>query len=180
MLVNRDDSILLVVDMQARLVPKLQQPERLVAACKRLTDAARTLGVPVLATEQYSRGLGPTVPGLAALIPGDDRIEKICFASSMEPAFVARLESTGRRTVVMCGGEAHVCVLQSALGLHEAGWQVAVVADAVSARESVNTEVALARLRENGVEIVSAEMILFEWLARAGTTEFRRLLPLIK
>lgn len=180
MLVTRDDSILLVVDMQARLVPKLQHPERLVAACKRLAEAARTLGVPVLATEQYSRGLGPTVPGLASLIPGADRIEKICFASATEPSIVERLESTGRRTVVMCGGEAHVCVLQSAMSLRQAGWQVAVVADAVSAREPANTTLALERLRGHGVEIVSAEMVLFEWLARAGTTEFRQLLSLIK
>lgn len=180
MLVNRDDSILLVVDMQARLVPKLQQPERLVAACKRLAEAARTLGVPVFATEQYSRGLGPTVPGLAALIPDDDRVEKICFASATEPAIVQRLEAAGRRTVVICGGEAHVCVLQSALSLRQGNWQVAVVADAVSARETASTSLALERLRAHGVEIVSAEMVLFEWLARAGTTEFRQLLPLIK
>jgi nicotinamidase-related amidase len=181
MLLSADDSVLLVIDIQARLLPAMADPDAILARATLLMRAARRLGVPLLVTEQYRRGLGATVPELAALATVSETVEKIDFACTAEPAVRAQLDLLApRRQAVLCGIEAHVCVLQSALGLSALGWQVSVVADAVGSRRDGDRNVALARLEAAGITIVTTEMVLFEWLGRAGTDAFKDLLKLIK
>lgn len=180
MLMKADRSCLVVVDIQERLLPAMAAPERVVANTAVLMKSAARLSIPMLVSEQYPRGLGHTVADLAALAPADGVVEKLHFSCAEEPAIMPRLEATGRRQAVVCGIEAHVCVLQTALGLAERGFEVAVIADACSSRDPANAELAFDRLRRNGVEVASTEMALFEWLNCAGTPEFKELTKLIK
>lgn len=180
MLLDRALSCLVVVDVQARLLPAMAEPERVVRGVAALIGAALRLNVGVLATEQYAKGIGRTVPELAGLLPEDSFVEKIHFSAAAEPAFNERLAATGRRQAVVCGIEAHVCVLQTALGLKAQGYDTVVVADAVSSRAPANRDAALARMQRHGVSAVTAEMVIFEWLGRADTPEFREMLPVIK
>jgi nicotinamidase-related amidase len=183
MLLRAERSFLAVVDVQERLAPAMATPEPAIARCEILMRAAARLGVPMLVSEQYPKGLGRTVPALAALAATNDVVEKIHFSCADEHAWAERLglfDESGRDQAVVCGMEAHVCVLQTALGLHEQGYQVAVVADAVSSRRKEDAGLALARMSQAGLTVVSAEMVVFEWLRRAGTAEFKELSALIK
>lgn len=181
MLMSADLCVLVVVDVQERLLPAMAEPAAVEAGVARLMRAARRLGVPMLVTEQYPKGIGPTVASLAALCTPGERVEKIHFSCADEPAVRDALSLVApRRQAVLCGIEAHVCVLQSALGLAADGWEVFVAADAVSSRRAGDRDAGLARLAANGVQVVTGEMVLFEWLRRAGSDEFRDLLKLIR
>jgi nicotinamidase-related amidase len=183
MLIDRDCSCLLVVDLQEKLVPAMAEPAPVLRNAAILMQAAARLRVPVVASEQYPQGLGPTVPELRALAPDDAFIDKTSFSCADVPGIVERLQvfnKPGGNQVVICGVEAHVCVLQSALGLKRAGFVPFVVADATTSRTPANRNAALKRLGENGVEVVTTEMVIFEWLGRAGTPEFKEISRLIK
>lgn len=178
MLLERAKSLLLLVDMQERLVPAMADPADVTARCGILLSAARELGVPVLASEQYPKGLGSTLPELAALAPR--RLEKLEFSAYANPAIKDELSRADRGQIVLCGVEAHVCVLQTGLELIEAGFQVFLVADAVASRRPENREVALHRVARAGATLITAEMALFEWLRSAGAPEFRAISKLIR
>jgi len=180
MLLEAGKSVLCVIDVQKRLAPATAEPERVIAKCALLMEAAAKLGVPMLISEQYPKGLGPTVDALGKLAPEGSIFPKLHFSCADDPDFRARLDGLGRTQAVLTGMEAHVCVLQTALGARNAGYQVAVVADAVSSRDPANKAAALQRLAANGVEIATAEMVVFEWLKAAGTDAFRALSPLIR
>lgn len=181
MLLRADASILVVIDVQTRLLPAVQEPTATAARVGLLMRAARRLGVPLLVTEQYPKGLGPTVPELAALATPEETLEKIHFGCTAEPAVRSHLALLApRRQAVVAGMETHVCVLQSALGLSALGWEVFVAADAVSSRRRSDHEAGLARMARDGVRVATAEMVAFEWLARAGSPEFRELAAWIK
>lgn len=171
-----DTSFLLVVDFQARLMPAIADGEAAVANARRLLDAARLFGVPVLVTEENPDGLGPTVPTLGAA--GHAVFAKTAFDATREPGFLPRVPTD--RTVVVAGCEAHVCVLQTALGLLDAGRRVAVVRDAVGSRRPENKEAGIARMQRHGADVVTAEMVVFEWLATAEHPRFREAIALIK
>jgi len=180
MLIRAERSILIVVDIQERLVPATAEPDQTVANCARLMHGAARLGVPMLLAELYSKGLGRTLADIRALAPADAVVEKLHFSCVAEAAWRDRLAASGRDLAVICGMEAHVCVLQTALDLAERGHAVAVVADAVASRSAANKAAALARMARAGVEVATTEMVLFEWLHRAGTPEFKDVLELIK
>ena len=180
MLMRPDQSCLAVVDIQERLAPAMAEDDRVQANTGVLLHAAKSLRVPVLVSEQYPKGLGPTVGSLVAAIPGDAIIEKMTFSCLGERAFSSRWAKLGRPQVVLCGIEAHVCVLQTALDFVAEGIDVFVVADAVSSRTLENKSLGLERMRAAGAHIVSTEMVVFEWLGRAGTPEFKELSALIK
>jgi len=180
MLIQADQSLLLLIDVQARLLPAMVDPGGAVAGCAKLLKAASRLGVPILASEQYPKGLGPTVPELAALVPAGATLPKMTFSCADEPAIDARIAASGRRTLVLCGIEAHVCVLQSAIGFRARGYDVAVALDATSSRRAGDRDLAAHRLRQAGVVVAGVEMVLFEWLVRAGTPEFKDVAALIK
>jgi nicotinamidase-related amidase len=180
MLIERDRSCLLVVDVQEKLAPAMADPAGVIRNVGILMQAAARLGVPLLISEQYPQGLGHTVPELRSLAPESARVAKLSFSCAADPGLRRRIEQVERPLIVIAGLEAHVCVLQSALGLRGAGYQTVVVADAISSRTPASREAALARLRENGVEVATTEMVLFEWLGQAGTPEFKELSRLIK
>lgn len=173
MLLDRDNSSLLVVDVQERLLPAIHDWQRLLDNVIWLVRVAQRLGVPVLASEQYPKGLGATHPELRALFAEEAIAEKLHF-SCVADACLDGLPGADRRQIVVCGTEAHVCVLQTSLDLRRQGKDVFVVADAVASRDPQNRDLALARMRDHGIQVVSREMVAFEWLARAGTDEFRR------
>ena len=180
MLLERQESFLLVVDVQEKLAPAVPDRDRVVANAARLVTAAARLAVPVFMTEHCADKIGPVLPALRSLVPGDAILPKVHFAAAREPACAARFAELGRPSCVIAGLETHVCVLQSALSLKEAGYRPHVVADAVASRHAGDKEAALARLRDGGVGLVTTEMVIFEWLARGDDEAFRDLLPVIK
>ena len=169
-------SMLLVIDFQARLTPAIDGAEAAIANAERLVRGAEILGVPTLYTEQYPKGLGPMVPELAP--PPDRLIEKTTFDSTRAPGFLDRIPRDG--TLVLTGCEAHICVLQTALGLIDAGRKIAVVADAVGSRTLESKRHGLARMEQAGATLVTTEMVLFEWVADARHPRFREISALVK
>ena len=176
----RANAGLMVVDIQERLLPAMFEKERVVENAVRLSKGAAILGLPVFATEQYRKGIGATVPEVAAAIPGFAPVEKLTFSSCGAAGFVDTLTGEGVRDLILCGIEAHVCVTQTCLDLLDQGHNVFVVADAVSSRTRDNRRLGLQRMRDAGAIVVSTEMILFELLERAGTDEFKEILRLVK
>lgn len=176
----RASSALLVVDIQERLLPAMFAGNQVVANTVRLIQGARILGVPILMSEQYRRGLGATVPEIASLVPEPDRFEKLTFSAWSEPALRQAMEACGRSNWTICGIESHVCVTQTAFDLLASGRRVFVAADACASRTKENAELGLARMRAAGASLGSTEMILFEWLERAGTPEFKEILALVR
>ena len=180
MLLSPERSILAVVHLQTRLVPAVIESDAVVKRCVILIKAAQRLDVPVVAMELNRQGLGPSVAEIAALVPPDDTIEGQSFSLATEPAVMSRLDENQRDQFVICGLEAHVCVLQSALGLAAKGYHVAVVADATSSRRREDHQASITRLAQAGVVIATTEMVVFEWLQHAGAPAFKELLALIK
>ena len=177
-LMNRDDSALLVVDVQAKLLPLIPARERLVWNIRRLIDGAKILGVPVVATEQYPQGLGPTTPELASklgTIPG-----KLAFSCGECGQLFADWQQRGIWKVLVCGIETHVCVGQTVHDLLGEGFRVFVAADAVAARGIFDHEIALRRMDSSGATLTTIEAALFEWCERAGSPEFKQISQLIR
>jgi len=179
MLIKIEQSALLVIDIQERLAPAMQGIDDVIKNTKTLLRAATLLEAPVLVSEQYPKGLGITVPDLRPMI-SEGTIEKISFSCMGEADFAERFTSLGRGQAVVAGIESHVCVLQTVMDLLASGIQVFVVSDATSSRTTANCELALRRMQAAGAEIVSTEMVVFEWLGHAGTDAFRELSRLIK
>jgi nicotinamidase-related amidase len=176
LLVSRPGSCLLVVDLQQRLMPAIADAERVVATASWMIRLAREFDVPVRVSEHCPEAIGTTLPSLRSLLLDDEVLPKVHF-SCMESTRIRReLSGLGRRQVIMVGAEAHVCVLQTALGLLRDGYEVFVLSDGVSSRRPADAALALDRLRQAGVSIVNAEMVAFEWLERADTELFKRVL----
>ena len=174
MLLKAEHSLLLVVDIQERLAPAIDGGQAVLEHSLWLARVAQRLEVPVLATVQYPQGLGPLLPELAVLLPPETVVEKSHFSAVAEGCLDA-LPDYGRRQVVLTGTETHVCVLQTALDLIARGKEVFVVAEAVGSRRPEDKALALERLRQHGAQIVSREMVAFEWLHRAGNERFRQI-----
>ncbi|RKZ66900.1 MAG: hydrolase [Gammaproteobacteria bacterium] len=181
-LCNADNSCLVVIDIQTRLTSAM--PIKVLARLKRniniLLQGASRLSIPVLATEQYPKGLGPTEPEIVELFPDDTlKFEKTCFSCTGAEQFLQKLEETGRKQVIIVGIEAHVCVLQTAIQLIAEGYQVFVVADCICSRHRENYEASLKRMSQAGVVICNAESVLFEWLRDAKHDNFKELSQLV-
>lgn len=174
MLMNAHDSALLVVDMQERLLPHIHDWQRLLENVQWLVRVAQKMGLPVMASEQYPKGIGKTHADIATLLPPGSIGEKTHF-SCVAARCLTPLPGHERRQVVVCGIESHVCVLQTVLELRQHGKEVYVVADAVGSRSPADKELALERMRMHGVAIVSREMAAFEWLHEAATPLFREI-----
>ena len=171
------DCTLLIIDTQTRLMPAIHDAENVVRRCIQLATAARELGVHVIGTEENPDGLGPLVPEIGTLC--DTTLSKFHFSAPAEPGFLNRLPA-GRNTFVVAGCEAHVCVLQTVIGLIEARHAVKWVADAVGSRHPHNRLAATERARSVGADIVTTEMVVFEWLGSSEHPKFRRLLQLLR
>ncbi len=180
MLIRPEESILVVIDMQERLVPAMLAPARTLRNAALLIETAQELDIPVLLTEQYPAGLGATVPEIAR-VAGESRIfEKMHFSCMEDPEFSGAIQQYGRKQIVLTGMEAHICVVQTAASLLEAGYEVFVACDATASRSGESEQACLQRLSAAGVGIVTTEMVVFEWLGKAGTPAFKKLLPKIK
>jgi nicotinamidase-related amidase len=179
---DRDCSLLLVIDIQAGLAPHVLHHEALVARTQALLAAARRFAMPCLVTEHCAAEIGPVIPQLRERCAPDEIFAKTRFGAAEHPAFVAQLRERGRRQVVVAGMEAHVCVLQTVLGLAAIGYDVYVVGDAVGSRgaRAADRAFALERMRGAGATIVGAETALFEWTRAGDDAAFRDVLALVK
>lgn len=180
MLIRSGDSCLIVIDMQERLVPAMQAPARTIKNAKLLISVARELDIPVLLTEQYPKGLGRTVKEIADVANGLPVLEKMHFSCMEDTDFAGAFRKLGRKQAVIAGMEAHICVMQTAVNLMDEGYEVFVVTDATSSRTLESEQACLDRLGACGAGIVTTEMVVFEWLGKAGTDAFKKLLPLVK
>ena len=176
--VDRRRSVLCLIDLQEKLVPALAGAEELVANAGRLLAAAEALGVPVVTTEQNPKGLGPTVPELARPDGDHPVVTKMTFDACGAGGVMDALPAGHH--IVLAGCEAHVCVLQTALGLLDRSRRVYVVADAIGSRRPENKKAALRRLERAGAEIVTTEMVVFEWLGSADDPNFKSVIALVK
>ena len=172
MLIEAGRSQLLVIDLQEKMMPAIADGETVLGHCRWLIEAAQKVGVPVAATEQYPKGLGHLVAEVRELLSPESIATKTRF-SAVAAQCLANLPGSDRAQIVVIGVEAHVCVLHTALDLYQEGKEVFVVADCVGSRTPDNRDLALSRMRQEGVRVVSREMVVFEWLGEAGTPLFR-------
>lgn len=177
MLLTAEGAVLLLIDLQERLMPVIHDHETVVARSVRLAEAAQLLDVPIRATEQNPAGLGATVAPLAAYPQAT--LPKTTFSAAADPGFSALLPA-GAGQIIVAGVEAHVCVLQTVLGLLGSGRRVVVAADATSSRDPADRAAAIERARQHGAEIVTSEMVLFEWLHDARHPKFHEVQKLLK
>ena len=176
----RERAALVVIDFQDGLLPKILGRGDIVARAVKLIKFARELDIPIVWSEQYPKGLGSTTQPVAQELEGCTPLEKVSFGCFGEPSFVEALDAAARGQLLVTGIEAHVCVMQTVLAALEAGYEVFVARDAVGSRGQADCEAGLERMKANGAEIVTVEMAMFEILGKAGTPEFKRVLPLIK
>lgn len=176
-LIGREESLMVIIDMQERLVPAMAEKERIVENVVRLSRFSRIMGLPVIVTEQQK--LGATLPEIRESLQQNDPISKVDFNCFGCEEFGKRVEPLGRKTLILAGIEAHICVAQTALyGLSD--YRVHVVTDAVSSRVLENKATALRRMEKEGATLTTTEMLIYELLKRAGTDEFREVLKLVK
>ena len=179
---DADQAMLLVIDVQTSLLPSIVDHEEVVFEIQQLLRGARIFDLPVLATEQYPQGIGPTVPQVAELLAGFDEpvIEKDTFSACGADRVRTALRRIDRPQVILCGIEAHVCVLQTALDLVSMDHRVYVCADAVGSRRRLDCQWSLRRMQQAGAVVTTTESVLFEVCERCGTARFKQLLELIK
>lgn len=171
---------LLVIDIQDRLLPQIFEKERLLKNSLLLIQGATILGLPIAVTEQYRKGLGLTVPEIAAVIKDFAPVEKVTFSSCGAEGVIDSFKKRGISQLLLCGMEAHVCVMQTCLDLLDRDLQVIAVSDAISSRNEQNLAIGIQRMRDSGAVIMTTEMVLFELLERAGTNEFKQVLALVR
>ena len=180
LLANAEDSLLLVIDVQEKILPPVQNQEKLLQNISILTNVAHHMKIPVAASQQYSKGLGNTVPEVG-LEEGDKRFEKLTFSLVPDDGALEFIKQQNKKQIFLAGIETHVCILQTALDLlKNTDCWIYIVADAASARADSSHELALSRARVAGVNIVNTEMVSFEWLRRAGTPMFKEILQFFK
>jgi len=181
MLLNADDSVLLVVDSQASLMPKVFDSARITAVINKLVSIARVLSIPILITEHYPEGLKPSIPEITDHLGGDYKpITKKVFSCYGSEELLRNIHTLNRKTLVLVGIETHICIFQTAIQFKESNFDVFVLADGISCRSRFDHELALERMRCSGIELLSWEMAAYEWMRRADTPEFKKVLPFIK
>lgn len=180
MRITKEKSVALVIDIQEKLVPVMHGQDLLLKNGRMLLEGMNILEIPVLVTQQYTKGLGETVTEISSAIRDFSYIEKRDFSCCGEPAVMAELSRLGALTVIIFGIESHVCVLQTVLDLKEAGYRPIVVADAISSRHPMNLELAKERFRYEGVMMTSVESLLFELTGSSAAPEFRAISRLVK
>ena len=179
-LASPEGSVLAVIDVQERLFRVVADQEKLVDRIGKLIALSRILNIPLVVTEQYPKGLGPTIEPLKALLQDVPVLEKLSFSCYGAERFDQRLQELGARTLIICGIEAHICVQQTTLdGLHR-GYGVHVVSDAISSRDPENCQLGIEKMRQAGAVITAWEMVAYELMQRAGTERFKEALPLFK
>ena len=180
MRITKQNTVGLIIDIQERLFPVMLDKEKLLNNCIILVKGLTELGIHLMATQQYTRGLGETLKSIKSACNSFNYIEKNDFSCCDEPVFASRLKETGAKNIVICGIESHVCVLQTAIDLKENGFNPIVVMDCVSSRTKENLELAKERFRFEGIMMTSYESILFELTRSANVAEFKAISKLVK
>ena len=180
MRILEEKTIALVIDIQEQLFPVMYEKESLLKNCKILIAGLVELSIPLIVTQQYTKGLGETLPEIKSHIPNFSYIEKRSFSCCDELSVVEKLTKTGAENVIICGIESHICVMQTAVDLKEAGLNPIVVMDCVSSRTEKNIATAKERFRYEGIMMASYESILFELVRSSAAPEFKVISKLVK
>ena len=177
---STQDSVLIVVDMQERLISKISDKHTVISNAVTLIKSARILNIPIIITEQYPKGLGPTIPEIKDLIVPWQPIDKICFSCFGSNDFSKQMKGLGKNNLILCGIESHVCITQTTLDGLKLNYSVFFVKDAISSRTKNNRETGFERMAQAGAIPVSTEMVAFELLREAGTDKFKQIVSMIK
>ncbi len=179
-MLTTDKTVLVVIDMQGKLAQSMHRRELLFENVQKIIKGAQVLGIPMLITEQNPKGLGPTIPEIADLVPGVRRIPKLSFSCCGDESFSKELSGLQRRQVLLSGIEAHVCLYQTTVDLAASGYEVHVLADAVSSRTAENKAIGLQKMKDAGASITSVETALFELLRVAEGPVFKQIISIVK
>ena len=179
-MLKSQDSVLIIVDVQGKLAHRMHRKERLFEQLGKLIKGAQVLSVPILWVEQNPEGLGPTIPEIADLLSDVEPIPKLSFSCCGCDRFMQALRFLSRKQILIAGIETHVCVYQTAVDLLNAGYEVQIVADAVSSRTEENKQIGLSRIKDAGAALTSTEMALFEMLKVAKGAQFKEILNIVK
>ena len=181
--IKKESTSLVVIDMQDRLMNAIPQENRDSTTDNAVTmiEAAKILNIPIIVTEQYPKGLGPTVESIREAV-GDqfEPIEKVVFSCARSPEFETKLDQSNRKEVIIVGVETHVCVLQTSMDLINKGYTVYVPADAVTSRRELDWQRGISLIEKSGAFVGTKETFLFQLLERAGTDEFKQVAKLVK
>lgn len=180
-LLRPDRALILAVDLQEKLLPAIEGADRVVRNAGLVLRLGGILGIPVIVTTQYRKGLGDVVPEVRAVAPAAEPLDKVSFGCFLDPGFVAALAAhPGRDQIVVAGVESHICVAQTVLGALEKGYEAHVLSDAVGSRTEANRQVGLNRMERAGALVSSAEMCVYELLGRSDGAAFKQMLPFLK
>ncbi|MBN9230054.1 MAG: hydrolase [Legionella sp. 40-6] len=175
MLIDKNNSVLLLIDVQEKLTPAVMNPEQLVYNCAWLLRLAKKMQIPLLVSEQYTQGLGATVKELASLVQDEPHFDKRAFSCMSDKSFFTHCQQLQRKQCLLIGIETHVCVLQTAMQLKTYGYEVFVLVDATSSRKMDDYQFGLKRMEQAGVHLVTREMVFFEWLRTSADADFKQL-----
>ena len=180
MRILQEESVAVIVDIQEKLLLHIHEGGSILKNCLKLVEGLQVLSVPIIITQQYTRGLGPTVPVIVQMIPEFKHIEKISFSCYEEVAFKEKIALLGKQNIILCGIESHVCVLQTCIDLLEAGLRPVVVEDCVSSRKPNDKRIAIERMCQEGARITTMESLLFELTRSAGNEIFKKISGILK
>ena len=179
-LISKEETALIIIDVQEKLFPLISDKEKTLKNIQKLIQFAKIINMPIILTEQYPKGLGPTIPEIKELVPNIQPIKKLEFSCFGSEKFRLILRELNVKTLIVAGIETHICVIQTSIEGIENGYRVCVVADATSSRKMEDKNIAIKRMMQNNVVVVSTEMLIYELLKKAGTQEFKEALKLIK
>lgn len=179
-LLTRDNTTFVAIDFQEKLMPAMSGKELLEEVTVRLMKGMKVLGIPTVVTQQYTKGLGATIPSMAEALGDFQHVEKNTFSCMANDAFVSRIRDLGRKNIVICGIEAHICVQQTVLELMEAGYQVYLVADCISSRSEEDKLWSITRMGEAGAVITTYEAVLYEILRDSKAEGFKEISAIVK
>jgi len=178
--IKSSDLVLVIVDVQERLAKVMERKDQVVSAINVLIRLARLHDIPIILTQQYTKGLGPTVEPLLKELESQDFVEKMYFSCCGHDEFTTALDGLGRKTVLLTGMEAHICVFQTGIDLLDMGYNVHLPWDAVCSRNDANRDKALRLMERSGAIITSSETAAFQVLEKAGTAEFKEISSLLR
>ncbi len=180
MRIVQHDTAAVIIDIQEKLLPHMHEGEIILQNCLKFIEGLQILSVPMIVTQQYTKGLGPTVPSIVQMFSDFNYIEKLSFSCFEEPYFAEQIKRLGMSNIILFGIETHVCVLQTCIDLIKAGFKPVIVEDCVSSRKPNDKHFALERMRQEGASITTLETILFEITRHAGTEQFKKISRIVK
>lgn len=176
----RKDGFVVAIDFQEKLMPAMNQKEKLIETSAKLIKGARALDMPVVVTTQYAKGLGETVPEIKEALGEFEAIDKNTFSCCLNEEFMARVNGLAKKVAIVSGAEAHICVLQTAIDLKDKGYEVYVVTDCIDSRDPLNKKMGIKRMQQEGIKIATYEMVLYEAAKGAKEPGFKEISAIVK